>query len=115
MLIDTGASISGTGNISLTNGGALIIAGTLSGGTLTNTDGQLIFPGAGAVFEVGTVNLGTGAIVSGPVGGLTATNAIQITGSISSTETELLVVGTISGVGSISIDGPVEHRRQQYL
>jgi autotransporter-associated beta strand protein len=108
VLVDPGASISGTGNISLTNGGALIIGGTVSGSSVTNTDGQLIFSGAGAVFDVGTVNLGTGGIVSGPAGGFSATNAIQIAGSVSYTGTELLVLGTISGPGSISVDGPVE-------
>ena len=66
LLIVPGASISGTGNISLTNGGALIIGGTVSGSSATNT-GQLIFFEAG-VFDVGTVNLGSGAIVSGPAG-----------------------------------------------
>ena len=106
LLIVPGASISGTGNISLTNGGALIIGGTVSGSSATNT-GQLIFLEAG-VFDVGTVNLGSGAIVSGPAGGLNTTNALQIAGSISYTGTELLVVGTISGPGSISVDGPVE-------
>ena|SRR5438105_633477 len=49
VLIDAGASISGTGPISLSNGGALIIAGTLSGSSLTNTDGQLIFSEPGSV------------------------------------------------------------------
>src|SRR5207302_6951551 len=36
------------------------------------------------------------------------TNAIQIAGSISATGTELLVAGTISGPGSLAVDGPVE-------
>src|SRR5438105_212765 len=108
VLVDPGASVSGTGNISLTNGGALVIGGTVSGSSATNTDGQLIFLGAGAVFDVGTVNLGSGAIVSGPAGGFTVTNALQIAGSVSYTGTELLVVGTISGPGSIGVDGPVE-------
>src|SRR5438552_8495687 len=67
LLIVPGASISGTGNISL-NGSALIIGGTVSRSSSTNT-GQLILFGAG-VFDVGTVNLGSGAIVSGPAGGL---------------------------------------------
>ena len=105
LLIVPGASISGTGNTSL-NGSALIIGGTVSGSSATNT-GQLIFFGAG-VFDVGTVNLGSGAIVSGPAGGLNTTNALQIAGSISYTGTELLVVGTISGPGSIAVAGPVE-------
>jgi len=110
LLIDTGASISGTGNIAVSDGGALLIAGTVSGGSATViTGGELIFSQPGpAIFDVGTVNLNTDAIVSGPAGGFTVTNALKVTGSISYTGTELLVTGTISGAGSISVDGPVE-------
>jgi fibronectin-binding autotransporter adhesin len=110
LLIDTSASISGTGNIVVSDGGALLIAGTLSGGSATiTTGGELIFSQPGpAIFDVGTVNLNTDAIVSGPAGGFTVTNALKVTGSISYTGTELLVTGTISGAGSMSVDGPVE-------
>jgi autotransporter-associated beta strand protein len=94
----------------VSDGGALLIAGTLSGGSATiTTGGELIFSQPGpAIFDVGTVNLNTDAIVSGPAGGFTVTNALKVTGSISYTGTELLVTGTISGAGSISVDGPVE-------
>jgi autotransporter-associated beta strand protein len=108
LLIDTGASISGTGNIVGTNGGALIIAGTLSGSSASFTTGSELILEPGSVFDVGSVNL-TDALIAGPgVSATTTTGPIQITGSVSNTGTELLVAGAISGTGSISVDDPVE-------
>src|SRR5262249_17234385 len=49
LAIDVGASISGTGNISVTDGAALIILGALSGGgaTFTNNAQLILLPGIG--------------------------------------------------------------------
>ena len=105
VLIDYGASISGTGNISVNNS-FLDVNGTLSGGSATFTNSQLNI-NAGSVFDVGTVNLGTGDGINGSLG-FSVTNAIQIAGSVSWTGAALVVTGTISGVGSLTVPGFVE-------
>jgi len=107
LFIEPGASISGTGNISVGSGSGLVVRGTLSGGSATFTNAQFTLQ-PGSIFDVGTVNLGSGDIIHGSSNGFTVTNAIQIAGSISATGTELLVAGTISGPGSLAVDGPVE-------
>src|SRR5215471_18205816 len=105
LIIDYGASISGTGNITVSNS-VLDVNGTLSGSSATFTNSQLGL-NPGAVFDVGTVNLDTGDAIEGSLG-FSVTNAIQITGSISWTGPELVVAGTVSGVGSLSVPGFVE-------
>ena len=62
LTIGPGASISGTGNISITNGGFLVVDGTLSGSVATFTNGQVILE-TGSVFNVGTLNLNTGSVI----------------------------------------------------
>ena len=76
LFIEPGASISGTGNISVGSGSGLVVRGTLSGGSATFTNAQFTLQ-PGSIFDVGTVNLGSGDIIHGSLNGFTVTNAIQ--------------------------------------
>src|SRR5437879_6230072 len=105
LLIVPGASISGTGNISLTNGGALIIGGTVSGSSATNTDDVVTF---GAPGQDGTVAFGSAAgIVNNP----STYTVVVSAGTLRPTDAELgIVLGadqhtTIQAAGTLDAAG----------
>jgi fibronectin-binding autotransporter adhesin len=107
LAIDAGASISGTGNISVSNGG-LFLGGTLAGGSATISN-SLVILSPGSAFDVGSVTFG-GASNDLGVGpphfiqiNLETNNAIQVSGSIAAIGTQLTIAGTISGTGSLFV------------
>jgi hypothetical protein len=86
LTIDAGASISGTGNISLSNA-TLFLGGTLAGGSATISN-SLVVLSPGSVFDAGPITFG-GASNDLGVGpphfiqiNLVIDNAIQVSGSI---------------------------------
>jgi autotransporter-associated beta strand protein len=107
LTIDAGASISGTGNISL-SAGNLFLGGTLAGGSATISNSLVIFS-PGSVFDAGPITF-SGASNDLGVGppnfiqiNLETNNAIQVSGSIAAIGTQLSIAGTISGTGSLAV------------
>src|SRR5437660_8708592 len=109
LFIDAGASISGSGNISL-SGGGLVIIGTLAGASATVTNNSILQLNPGSVFDVGSISFSgsNNALAVAGLIDLNTANAIQISGSISASGTGLIVGGTISGTGSLSVGGSTE-------
>src|SRR5215471_6797801 len=102
LIIEAGGSVSGPGNI-VVNGGNLFVSGTLAGGSASFTNANLTV-NPGAIFDVGSDSFsGNNFIYVGAFADLQLLNAIQISGSIYGSGTELFVPGAISGTGSLQV------------
>src|SRR5438477_1083428 len=102
LFIDAGASISGTGQISL-NTSDLFLSGTLAGyAAAVNSSVLSLDPGS--VFDIGSSafsNINDLEVAS--VIALELDNAIEVLGPIAAIGTQLTIAGTISDTGSLVV------------